>query len=103
AAQFAQCFTPSWGNPKLHIMKNVHPTPGNHDYETQGASAYYEFFGKAGGVDGKGYYSYDVGKWHVIALNSETVAGSEFSDGDRSAQMTWLGQDLTGAHATWTR
>ena len=38
AAQFAKCFTPSWGNPKLHIMGNVHPTPGNHDYETPNAA-----------------------------------------------------------------
>lgn len=102
AEQFAKCFTPSWGNPKLHIMQTVHPTPGNHDYETPNAAPYYEYFGKAAGVDGKGYYSYDVGKWHVIALNSETVSGSEFSDGDRSAMMQWLDKDLKDHDAKCT-
>ena len=54
--QFARCFTPSWGNPKLGIMKTMHPTPGNHDYETPKAAPYYQYFGKAAGVDGEGYY-----------------------------------------------
>jgi hypothetical protein len=101
-AQFAQCFTPSWGNPKLEVMKNLHPTPGNHDYETPQAAPYFKYFGKAAGVDGTGNYSYDVGKWHVIALNSEVVAGSEFSDADRSAQLNWLEKDLGDHEAACT-
>jgi len=100
--QFANCFTPSWGNPKFGIMKSVHPSPGNHDYGTPGAAPYYKYFGKAAGVDGEGYYSYDVGKWHVIALNSETVVGSEFSDADRAAQMKWLKKDLEDHEAQCT-
>ncbi len=101
-AQFAECFTPSWGNPKLRVMENMHPTPGNHDYGTANAAPYYKYFGKAAGVDGKGYYSYDVGKWHVVALNSETVMGSEFSDADRDAQMQWLDKDLSDHPAACT-
>jgi acid phosphatase type 7 len=100
--QFAKCFTPSWGNPKFEIMKTMHPTPGNHDYQTANAAPYYKYFGKAAGVDGKGNYSYDVGKWHVIALNSETVVGSEFSDADRTAQMKWLDEDLKNNTAACT-
>jgi hypothetical protein len=101
-AQFAQCFTPSWGNPKLEVMKNLHPTPGNHDYETPQAAPYFKYFGKAAGVDGTGNYSYDVGKWHVIALNSEVVSGSEFSNADRSAQLKWLEKDLSDHEAACT-
>ncbi len=101
-AQFAQCFTPSWGNPKLEVMKNMHPTPGNHDYGTPQAAPYFKYFGNAAGVDGTGNYSYEVGKWHVIALNSEIVSGSEFSDADRSAQLKWLEKDLSDHEAACT-
>ena len=100
--QFAKCFTPSWGDPKLGIMTSMHPTPGNHDYGTPQAAPYYKYFGKAAGLDGTGNYSYDVGKWHVIALNSETVAGSEFSNADRAAQMKWLEKDLKDHDAACT-
>ena len=102
AEQFKDCFTPAWGNPKLRLMENIHPTPGNHDYGTAQAAPYYKYFGKAAGVDGTGNYSYDVGKWHVIAMNSETVSGGEFSDADRAAQMKWLEKDLKDHDAACT-
>jgi acid phosphatase type 7 len=98
--QFAECFTPAWGKPS--IMANIRPTPGNHDYGTSQAAPYYKYFGKAAGVDKTGNYSYDVGKWHVIALNSETVMGSEFSDADRNAQLEWLNKDLKEHEAACT-
>src|SRR5688500_11340672 len=83
-AEFADCYGPSWGRHK----DRTRPAPGNHDYHTANASGYYNYFGAAAGDPGKGYYSYNLGAWHIIALNSEVgyQAGS--------AQEQWLKADL---------
>jgi len=86
-AQFAQCYDPSWGRHKARTR----PTPGNHDYHTSGASGYYGYFGSLAGPSGQGYYSYDIGAWHVISLNTNV----SMSVG--SAQETWLRQDLAAS------
>jgi hypothetical protein len=93
-AQFDNCFTPTWGDPKKRIVKNLHPSPGNHEYYTPDADPYYKYFGPAAGVVGKGYYSYEVGAWHVVVVNSEIIVNSIFSDAARQAQMDWVKQDL---------
>jgi len=93
-AQFDECFTPTWGDPLKRIIKNVHPSPGNHEYYTPNADPYYKYFGPAAGVVGKGYYSYDVGTWHVIVVNSEIIVNPIFSDSARRAQMEWVETDL---------
>ena len=84
ASQFTSCYGPTWGRHK----NRTHPSPGNHDYHTSGASGYYNYFGAVAGDSGKGYYSYDLGAWHIIALNSEVG----YSAG--SAQVQWLRNDL---------
>jgi hypothetical protein len=56
-ANFAECYEPSWGQFKARTM----PSPGNHEYETPGASGYFDYFGTAAGDPGEGYYSYDLG------------------------------------------
>jgi hypothetical protein len=68
------------------------PVPGNHEYETPGARGYFAYFGKRAGEPDKGYYSYDLGAWHLIALNSECdeIGGC----GDSDPQARWLRQDL---------
>jgi hypothetical protein len=86
AAQYKNCYDPTWGRHK----GRTRPTPGNHEYETPGASAYFDYFGSSAGPRGQGYYSFDLGAWHVVSLNSNVLA----SDG--SAQMQWLREDLTG-------
>ena len=58
------------------------------------ADPYYKYFGPAAGVVGKGYYSYDVGNWHVVVVNSEIIVNSSFSDSARNAQMDWVEKDL---------
>ena len=93
--QWTNCFTPSWGDPKKSIMRNIKPAPGNHEYYTAGADPYYKYFGKNAGDAGKGYYSYDLGEWHAIVLNSEIIANSDFDANTRKAQMDWLEKDLT--------
>ena len=64
--EFAACYDPSWGRHRARTR----PAPGNHDYLTPGASGYFEYFGSAAGDPRRGYYSYDLGAWRVIALNS---------------------------------
>jgi 3',5'-cyclic AMP phosphodiesterase CpdA len=99
---FTLCFTPSWGDSAKRIMSRVRPIPGNHDYETPGAAPYYEYFGKRAGSPGKGYYSYDLGEWHVVALNSEMVVNLTFTNPERQAQEDWLREDLKGSQKKCT-
>ena len=66
AEQFAKCYGPTWGRYK----DRTRPSPGNHEFHSGGATPYFDYFGSAAGDPGKGYYSYDLGSWHVISLNS---------------------------------
>ena len=78
-------------------MKPItHPAPGNHEYGTSGAAGYFSYFGAAAGPAGLGYYSYDIGTWHLISLNSN--CGSVGGCNPGSPQETWLKADLA-AHA----
>ncbi len=93
---FQRCFVPSWGSAR--IMSIIHPSPGNHDYDSGSGAPYFDFFGSRAGPAGKGYYSFDVNGWHLISLNSELY----FEAGDKSqakAQEDWLRADLN-AHGT---
>ena len=91
---FARCFTPSWGDPAKRIIKRIRPAPGNHEHYIFGASPYYKYFGKQAGESKKGFYSYNVGDWHVIVLNSEIVVNPVFTPEERKAQEDWLNDDL---------
>jgi PA14 domain/Calcineurin-like phosphoesterase len=88
ASEFSNCYNPTWGRHKARTK----PSVGNHEYRTTGASGYFDYFGAAAGDPSKGYYSYDLGKWRVYALNSmcEHVGGC----GATSPMVTWLKQDL---------
>jgi calcineurin-like phosphoesterase family protein len=94
ARDFALCFAPSWGDSGRLIMKNIRPAPGNHEHLSNMAAPYYKYFGSRAGSSSKGYYSYDVGEWHAIVLNSELVVNTGFTDAERKAQVDWLAQDL---------
>lgn len=94
ASDYALCFTPSWGDSTKLIMKNVRPSPGNHEHLSNRAAAYYEYFGNRAGSSKKGYYSYDIGEWHVIVLNSEIVVNGAFTADDVKAQQDWLAEDV---------
>lgn len=89
AAEYARYYDPTWGRHRARTR----PSPGNHDYLTDGAAGYFGYFGDAAGVPGQGYYSYELATWHVIALNSSIA----MSPG--SAQEQWLRADLA-AHPT---
>jgi hypothetical protein len=92
ATNFAQCYQPSWGRHKARTR----PSPGNHDYRTSGAADYYAYFGALAGEAGKGYYSYDIGDWHIVSLNSNISMSAG------SAQETWLRTDLAATSLTCT-
>lgn len=83
-------YQPTWGQFDA-ISK---PVPGNHEYYDKGhkAAGYYDYFGKLAGDAQKGYYSYDLGDWHLVALNSncDYIGGCQTG----SAQQQWLQQDL---------
>ena len=87
-ASFERSFDPSWGR----FKQLIHPVPGNHEYWTADAKGYFDYFGSAAGPKGLGYYSFDIGGWHIIALNSncDHVQGC----GEGSAQQQWLVHDL---------
>ena len=61
-ADFANCYDPTWGRHKAR----TDPTVGDHEYLTPGAAPYFNYFGAAAGDPAKGYYSYDLGTWHVV-------------------------------------
>ncbi|HEU5097776.1 MAG TPA: metallophosphoesterase [Roseiflexaceae bacterium] len=90
--QFRDCYDPTWGRHKARTR----PSPGNHDYGTPGAAGYYDYFGEQAGPERRGYYSFDLGAWHIVSLNSEIAAGPE------SAQAQWLRDDLAAHPAACT-
>ena len=86
--EFEDCFAGGWGRHRDRMK----PAVGNHEYLTSGAAAYFAYFGEAAGEAGKGWYSYNLGAWHIVVLNSECneVGGC---DAD-SEQGKWLEADL---------
>jgi hypothetical protein len=94
--EFASCYDPSWGRHRVRTR----PAIGNHEYATPSGSGHFAYFGSAGGEIGKGYYSYDLGAWHVIALNSNCAAIGGCAPG--SPQEQWLRADLAASTARCT-
>ena len=93
-AEFANCYEPSWGT----VRNRTRPAVGNHEYASgDGAAAYFHYFGARAGEPGKGYYSYDLGTWHVIVLNSNCTAVSCAAG---SAQEKWLRADLAATKSS---
>jgi acid phosphatase type 7 len=87
-SKFMQSYDASWG--RLRTLSR--PVPGNHEYLTPNATGYFTYFGAAGGDPTKGYYSYDIGDWHIIALNSACAFVGGCLAG--SPQTVWLENDL---------
>jgi 3',5'-cyclic AMP phosphodiesterase CpdA len=83
AEEFRRCYETTWGRHKARTR----PTPGNHDYLTNQGRPYFEYFGAAAGSEQRGYYSFDLGDWHIISLNSSLPRSL-------SAQKKWLREDL---------
>jgi len=92
ASDYATRYEPTWGRHKARTR----PCPGNHDYHSAGAPDYFAYFGDNAGPAGRGYYSFDLGDWHIISLNSniDMKAGSP--------QEQWLRADLAASHQQCT-
>ncbi len=90
AAEFQNCYGSTWGEFKTRTK----PTLGNHEYADGTASAYFKYWGPKAGPAGKGYYSYDLGSWHIVALNTNCAAQGLGGCGKRSPQEEWLRKDL---------
>lgn len=93
---FHNCYNYSWGYEKYRTMPGI----GNHEYLTAGAAGYFGYFGVVAGDPAKGYYSYDLGTWHIISLNSNCSKIGGCQTG--SAQEVWLRQDLAANPASCT-
>jgi len=95
-AKFLSSYDRSWGR----VKDVTRPVPGNHEYRTPGAAGYFEYFGEAAGDPTEGYYSFDLGTWHVVALNSNCAAVGGCHES--SPQETWLRADLAATSARCT-
>lgn len=82
------CYDKTWGRAK----SRTRPAPGNHEFHSAGATPYFDYFGAAAGDPKTGYYSYELGNWHIIVLNSECKDVGGCDPG--SAQEKWLRADL---------
>jgi 3',5'-cyclic AMP phosphodiesterase CpdA len=89
AADFQNCYNPTWGRFKSRSL----PSPGNHEYATPGAAAYFAYFGAAAHT---GYYSTQLGAWRVISLDSNLAPAAH------AAQLAWLADDLARHPSTCT-
>jgi Calcineurin-like phosphoesterase len=87
-SNFLRSYDRSWGR----FLSVTRPTPGNHEYRTPGASGYFRYFGWRAGPGDRGYYSFNLGRWHIVSLNTncQEVGGC----GPGSRQLRWLADDL---------
>jgi hypothetical protein len=87
-SRFLESYDPTWGR----VKSITRPVAGNHEYKTAGAAGHFDYYGAAAGPRDKGYYSFDVGTWHLVALNSNCAEVGGCGAG--SPQESWLRSDL---------
>jgi hypothetical protein len=87
AADYTSCYNPTWGRHR----DRTHAALGNHEYALKGATGTYDYFGSRIGPRGLGYYSYDLGDWHIIVLNDN------FTGSAATTQLSWLTSDLAAS------
>ncbi len=88
--EFRNCYGTTWGR----FKDRTYPTPGNHEYETGPAGGYFRYWGERAGELGKGYYSFDLGAWHIMALNTNCNSKALGGCAKDSPEETWLREDL---------
>jgi hypothetical protein len=89
-AAFKTVFDPTWGK----YRSIMYPAIGNHEYQTAGAAGYFGYFGVTA------YYSFNLGDWHIVSLDSECSHVGGCQSG--SAQERWLVANLAAYHAPCT-
>jgi acid phosphatase type 7 len=90
------CYEKTWGR----LKSRTRPAAGNHEFHSEGATFYFEYFGSVAGDPKNGFYSYDLGAWHVIVLNSECQQVGGCNRGSREEK--WLRADLAAHPAACT-
>lgn len=91
---YSTCYHPSWGRHKARTYAAL----GNHEYISGNADPSFDYFGDRAGPRGLGYYSFDLGNWHIIVLNINDAVSYEAG----SAQDRWLEADLAANQKTCT-
>jgi acid phosphatase type 7 len=89
-AEFENCYNATWGEFKARTR----PALGNHEYGDPKATGYFQYWGEQAGPVGKGYYSYDLGTWHIVVLNTNCLLKTVGGCGAGSPEEAWLKQDL---------
>jgi len=95
--EYEQCYGPTWGRHK----DRTRPALGNHEYELGSADGYFKYFGEIAGDPDEGYYSFDLGSWHIVVLNTSDHCRAVTCD-SISPQMEWLRADLAANTAFCT-
>ena len=90
------CYDKTWGR----VKSRTRPAPGNHEFHSVGAAYYFQYFGVTAGESSKGYYSYELGRWHIVVLNSECFEAGGCDAA--SPQGSWLREDLAAHPAACT-
>jgi acid phosphatase type 7 len=90
------CYEKTWGR----VKSRTRPAVGNHEFHSTDATFYFEYFGPVAGDPKNGFYSYDLGSWHIIVLNSECKQVGGCDSGSR--QEKWLRDDLASHPASCT-
>src|ERR1700674_5568274 len=88
-AENFKCYNKTWGR----VKDRTRPAVGNHEFHSLGATYYFQYFGAAAGDPKTGYYSYDLGSWHIVVLNSECTEVGGCGAG--SHEEKWLRADLS--------
>lgn len=82
-SDFRNSYDPTWGRRKGRTF----PSPGNHEFQTAGASGYYDYFGRRAHRSSDGFYAFNVGRWHLVSINTGNGAPSD-------AELRWVGRNL---------
>jgi hypothetical protein len=90
ADEFKNCYGATWGK----FKERTKPALGNHEYGSPGAAPYFAYWGAVAGAAGKGFYSYDLGAWHIVVLNTNCYASGLGGCAAGSPEETWLKDDL---------
>lgn len=90
AAEFKNCYHPSWGQ----FKDRTRPAVGNHEYNSHSAAGYFGYWGEQAGPPGMGFYSYDLGVWHIVVLNTNCNEKGLGGCARGSPQESWLRDDL---------
>jgi acid phosphatase type 7 len=91
AEEFRNCYGTTWGR----FKDRTRPALGNHEYGEPTATAYFQYWGPQAGPAGKGYYSFDLGLWHIVVLNTNCAAQWLGGCATSSPQEAWLRKDLS--------